>query len=130
MNLRNALVDLMKKVENDTGLWDIITALRGPDCDSTNHDMYTLKKLTTERIRTFVGLWSPMLNSEQALSPDDIILRNKLLDEKANSHFFIHFVRALCALKANGYPVPDEEMWSPPPPPEGPCKILMMGDNC
>jgi hypothetical protein len=94
-------------------LWDILTALRGPDdCN------IELKEITTAAIRAAIGLgqnsvgavvnssrpFGADLNLSADFTPDYYKLQELLVDDyKAQYHFVIHYRQALQALKQLGY---------------------------
>jgi hypothetical protein len=92
-------------------LWNIVTALRGPDNDH-NH----LKELTTQRIRAAIGLregftGGVFLARPSALSTDEIATRNRYFetDELIEHHFKVHYYRAVDAIsRLYGYDVATE----------------------
>ena len=92
-------------VFSDNLVWNVLTALRGPDSDNDE-----LKDLTTRRLRYMVfphGLVG--LNREEPLSTKEVLHRNQLL-ENDKFHFKYHFQDALRAAKYLGYDVPDNEL--------------------
>lgn len=79
--------------ENSKRLWDILSALRGPDADNT----YTLKKRTTARVRAVIGLKNGdrfIINSKLVPAEDvRFVLKN------ATNHFQNHYQTAVEAIK-------------------------------
>ena len=111
--------EISNKITGDYSLWNILTALRGPDF-GTNSENQRLKELTTARIRGILGIVEDRFYvKSDSLTPDEIEERDDLLERSVrsplfdgpyqNTHFFSHFVLAMLALKNLGYDVPDEE---------------------
>lgn len=105
--------------------WDILTSLRHLD-DITMEDRYSpkvqLKKLTTERIRYFLGFDNRgigdnggFLTNEIPLSPEQIEKRNEQLAklirraDSYNGHFVYHWYHAMEALQTLQYHIPEAE---------------------
>jgi hypothetical protein len=94
-------------------LWDIISALRGPDdriCTSRADD---IKIYTTARIRGILGIEGDdqgLTIRNLPLSDAEIKVRNEFLDEASLAHFASHFKRAMNALKAFQFDVPEGEL--------------------
>ena len=86
--------------------WNISTALRGPDFVRIRIKKWRLKELTTQRIRSIVGLTDTTCNgicSSFVLSTNEIKERDELLTE-APEHFRGHISRAYEAIeKITGY---------------------------
>ena len=107
------------KITGDYSLWNILTALRGPDLGD-NAENQRLKELTTGRIRGILGIVEDRFYvRHDVLSPDSILERDELLEKSVrqhpisefqNTHFFFHFVLAMLALRRLGYDIPDNEM--------------------
>jgi hypothetical protein len=72
-------------------VWNVLTALRGPDSDN-----YNVKCVTTSRLRGALGLSGEDLAIVHYGTPAEKA-------EDVNYHFNIHYERALEALKALGY---------------------------
>jgi hypothetical protein len=106
---------IRSNLSNDAGefVWDILSALRGPDTNIESSDR--LKELTTGRIRSFVIGYVPgrgISIRTESLSAEEITERNSLLEESKKqfgSHFANHFEWALKALQNLGFKVPTEE---------------------
>lgn len=116
-NLTDVILKLINKTENYEAcypyqntelLWDILTALRGPDED-TDELRPQLKRLTIARIRGILNLDYVSVGVRgAALSQEEIERRDKLL-RKTSTHFQRHFKIAMDALFSLGYPAPKEE---------------------
>lgn len=108
---KNKAEDL-EKTTNQSSLWAIITALRGPDNDNDEE----LKELTTARVRGILGLERDSVNvCYEPLTDEEITQRNNLLDKRRNNpvfgdHFTEHFKNAMNGLKTLGYDVPEKEL--------------------
>ncbi|MHA1881559.1 MAG: hypothetical protein ACTSUO_00745 [Candidatus Thorarchaeota archaeon] len=107
-------------LDRQQALWDVMTALRGPDEDLKiqleDGHFYTsddVKHLTTARIRAILGMEDDgRLGLEVRpvpLTDDEIVLRNELL-KKCSQHFGAHFRNAMRTLYELGYPIPEKEM--------------------
>jgi hypothetical protein len=87
-------------------LWDILTALRGPD--DGNPD---LKQITTATVRGAIGIMSggntgAIVSNQRPFGADldRFLLTDRLQNEhKAAYHFVSHYREALIALKSLGY---------------------------
>lgn len=100
--LINEIRDLCDRADKYQGdyisarlIWDILSALRGPDSD--DHD---LKSVTTERIRGIVTSSSMSVGMpvrEYPLSQKEKEVRGKLL--KNSAHFSSHYWYAVRAIK-------------------------------
>lgn len=102
MEITDALKQLNSKAAmRDNGqilVWDIITALRGPDCSNER-----LKELTTAKIRKAIGLTGAampgyVVAKDEYLTTDekrelDVLLRD------AGAHFTMHYANAVEAIK-------------------------------
>jgi hypothetical protein len=104
------------KERDNIHLWEILTALRGPDSDQ-----FTLKNLTTARLRAIVfpnsniGLINKDPLTEDELKERDRLLFGDLSDEESDAlgvsgHFSSHFEDAMLTAKLLGYDVPDAEL--------------------
>ena len=114
--------EIPNKITGDYSLWNILTALRGPDNvvfnDITNENQ-RLKGLTTARIRAILGIEEDAFYVRALpLTPDEIIERDELLEKSMrqhptsqfqNTHFFSHFILAILALRRLGYNIPNDE---------------------
>jgi hypothetical protein len=113
--------DIQSRIKHKVSekIWNIVSALRGPDATKFNdnfpHDIDTLKELTTGRIRGLIGHCSnsgAVIHSEP-LTEEEIEERDKLLiafSDAYGDHFYHHFIRALIALNDFGFPISDEEL--------------------
>ena len=129
-SLNEALIDLVERGKQDKNkyadhVWNIVTALRGPDLHAEDEDVIDLKHLTTCRVRSIFldrdsvesdisGLNIQHMNAMGyintcPLSDELIEKRNALLDDSP-SHFVYHFFDALIALIRLGYSVPVKEL--------------------
>lgn len=84
-------------------LWNVLTALRGPDSDNT-----TLKEVTTARIRGVVGMAIQFNNTGAVVSDDRSLLPELETDHKSYSreptrHFQFHYGLAAKALRYFGF---------------------------
>ena len=82
-------------------IWDIISALRGPDYEFKDiEDNRRLKELTTARIRGVLQLEGAIgiAVETRPLSPEDRIERDMLL-QSTNNHFRSHYRYAVEAIK-------------------------------
>ena len=98
------------KTDNDSALWAIITALRGPDDEN-----YILKSYTTGRVRGILKLENNSVDVRYTpLNELELDARNELLEQRNSKtlgdHFTAHFQNALKGLKTLGYDVPEEEL--------------------
>jgi len=93
----------------DKFIWQVLSALRGPDDGDSN-----LKNLTTARVRSIFGLEACANSPTGAIVNDiplphrQIVRRNELL-KKSGWHFKSHFEQAMSALQRLGYDVPEAE---------------------
>lgn len=91
--IKDKLQELINRTDlNDSQIWDIISALRGPD----NEDSI-LKTATTEVIRHKLGFYEQYF----FVSPDDY---NQVIYRKGmnvGSHFYLHARSAFRALGLN-----------------------------
>lgn len=114
--------DLSSELSGDYALWNILSALRGPDGffpNDVQNESLKLKTLTTARIRGILEIKDPGLYVRlRPLSPAEIEARDDLLTRHVyqqmnttsqNTHFFQRFLRAMLALKQLGYDVPIAE---------------------
>jgi len=82
---------------NAKRLWDILTALRGPD---SGHSY--IKELTTERIRYILGFYATLFfTSSNALIYDPDL--HKKIAEGEGIHFADHIAGAVQAMEDLGY---------------------------
>ena len=135
MRFEDALEELLRRARRryphyihrdlrDSSLWGVLSALRGPDAtivdeleesDSENFvNTYTLKELTTARIRAILGIDTEdtgigVIIRKEPLTDDEIVLRNRML-KKIDLHFTSHFTSAMAELKDLGYDVPEKEL--------------------
>ncbi|MHA1881564.1 MAG: hypothetical protein ACTSUO_00770 [Candidatus Thorarchaeota archaeon] len=106
-----------KEAKQDEALWNVLTALRGPDeitIDEKTFDISLknqLKEFTVARIRAIIGISpnAPFWVRHSPLHDDEILMRNKLL-RKCNEHFKDHFIAAMRTLKDLGYKIPEKEL--------------------
>jgi hypothetical protein len=102
----------LEDTNNNSALWAIITALRGPD----TKDDDILKDLTTARIRGILGLENnSVVVHYEPLTDAEIVKRTALLNQRltplwCGDHFAEHFRNAVMGLKTLGYDVPDKEL--------------------
>lgn len=85
----------------DEHLWNVLSALRGPD--DSNSD---LKWVTTARVRHILGI-SPGLGLAVNSTPEPAAGIGEFL---ASMHFIHHWQAAMQSLKALGYEVTEEEL--------------------
>lgn len=108
MTLMKVLKKLIKKADakhipsadRDRYLWDILTALRGPD----HSDEPYLKDDTTARIRGILGMEYPSPSGcliNKTLFPSDYDFHNR----KGGNHFSLHIGKAVQSLRKLGYKV-------------------------
>lgn len=102
---RGVLSDVVLKVRNkvdeaglsdslaDKYLWDIVTALRGPDAS----DSSALKKSFTGRVRAIVGITDSNRPRGLTVTPSAVELGDI---EAGGSHFADHIKRTIVAIKA------------------------------
>lgn len=85
-------------------IWNVMTAMRGPDMYSEDIDKDTLKDLTTARIRFAVFGLTPRYNSDVgAIVNDDRDYQNAFeITSKHQGHFYNHIRRALRHLNDHG----------------------------
>lgn len=113
--------EIENKMTGDYTIWNILTALRGPDIifsyDVTNEHQ-KLKELTTARIRGILGIPEENFYIRRLpLTAIEIAERDCLLEKSVNqtstkfqnTHFFLHFTMAILALSTLGYDVPNAE---------------------
>lgn len=108
------------EITDDYTIWNILTALRGPDNvipnDIANENL-RLKELTTARIRGILGITKEdVCIRDQPLTDAEIKERDNLLEKSMHqnlryqdTHFFLHFSLAISALERLGYDIPDAE---------------------
>jgi predicted nucleic acid-binding Zn finger protein len=105
--LVNQIVTVLKGPRSEAKqLWDILTALRGPDDGNTE-----LKEITTSAIRAAIGLGQnsvgALVSSSRPFGADfDLsaeLTHELLANYKAQYHFALHYWQALQALKQLGY---------------------------
>ena len=99
-----------KSVNDMSYVWDIVTALRGPDDE--NH-YPTLKRYTTARLRAIVGMTNEggAIVNHEPLTTKEVNLRNSwLYGNYSSEHFSYHFNNAMYAAKQLGFEVPSAEM--------------------
>ena len=99
-------LDALAELLTEGCVWDIITALRGPDYmkdDITDNFISSirLKELTTARIRAVIGVKRPVRGwtLESPLTPAEQEEREVLLTH-ASPHFHNHYFNAVEAVKA------------------------------
>ena len=87
--------------QDATNLWDILTALRGPDVTPllTEVEQLRLKKLTTARIRRIVGLFLQYAMTTTVPLTEKECTERDLLLIKAPEHFRSHYFDAVRAIK-------------------------------
>lgn len=101
MEIHEALKNLLSKagscVDGNKLVWDIVTALRGPDSENER-----LKELTTAKIRKAIGLHSgagyivaktPFLTAAEKTELDNLLLH------VSGPHFYKHYTLAIKAIK-------------------------------
>ncbi len=83
-------------------LWDVLTALRGPDYSGPEdvHEAADLKTATTCVVRDALGLTPARFETGFSSHPDELLLASVrcVLNEKPSSHFVAHARRAFDAL--------------------------------
>ena len=91
----SAVEELLYKVGgNESALWNLLTVLRGPD-DGNDE----LKRLTTARIRGFLGFRSPIyIYKTDKLTEEQRDRRDILLDQ-GSIHFSSHYSCATSVIR-------------------------------
>ena len=96
--------------------WYLLSFLRGFDGGLTDGESgKSLKGLTTERIRGFIGFsHKRFLVRDFPLSVEEQVRRDQLLNQEATSHFREHYQFAIWAVRdLYGYDLKTEEPWKP-----------------
>lgn len=103
MDLTEALRDLISRVEKrrlgNRVLWDVISALRGPDANVQYPN--DLKRFTVARLRGIIGMHFEMIDRRcDPLTPFEIHRRDELLESHESAHFKLHWEKAIEAVRS------------------------------